>query len=199
MRGWGSVTLANPPHILLCFGRSCSEICHISNKPEVLCFPWKSPQTPQCHWSLAGQGRQASPHHPGFHNRGRESCWQRSLRGHESKKGNYGDGGVKGAFLAILLADPNRRLLCWDWGRKTLGSWRVVDRKCWRSTEFFKKKTMEADFEGFLQEDFSLASIKLEWGNNCVFGSLNLDSRSFPNEDKAGKMKLVYWPPCQSA
>lgn len=131
------VTLADhpPPHLLLCFGRSSSEICHISNKPEVLCFPWKSPQTPQCHWSLAGRGRQASPHRPGFHNRGRESCWQGSPRGHESKEGDYGGGHVKGAFLAVLpqvvADDPHRRLLCLEWGRTTSGWSQGLEEEHW--------------------------------------------------------------------
>lgn len=139
---------------------SCSDICHVSNKPAVLCFPWKSPQTPQCHWSLAGRGRQASPRRPGFHNRGRESCWQgspgeRGWGGQESKEVDYGGGGATGALLAVppeCWQKPHRRLLCWEWGRKILGRWGAVDLKWWRkSTGFFQNRSMKADFEGFLQ------------------------------------------------
>lgn len=189
------------------FGRSCSDICHVSNKPAVLCFPWKSPQTPQCHWSLAGRGRQASPRRPGFHNRGRESCWQGSPRGQESKEVDYGGGGATGALLAVppeCWRNPHRRLLCWEWGRKILGRWGAVDLKWWRkSTGFFQNRSMKADFEGFLQGKVSFATTcqrlqsDLNAGNYRTFGFFNLVSKSFSNEDIADKNKLVHGPTYQ--
>lgn len=71
------------------------EELHFSNKPAFLCLLWENPQTPQRHWSLAGQGHRVSPRRPGCRNQGRESCLHWSLwrpgRGGGTRRGKVAE------------------------------------------------------------------------------------------------------------
>lgn len=85
------------------------------NKPAFLCLLWENPQTPQCHWSLAGRGRRASPRRPGCRNRGRESCshWSRWRQGEKTAEEFWGV--VLGECWGRLWVGSLKGVLCTEW------------------------------------------------------------------------------------
>ncbi len=118
-----------------CFTLEASSVRRavVSNKPAFLCLLWENPQTPQRHWSLAGQGHRASPRRPGCHNQGGESClhqlsWRQEDGGRNRLRGADESDCGRGRWRVCLYTVSAGVRTCWrEWWRDTRLSMKFTD------------------------------------------------------------------------